>query len=69
MYVLSVTPEEIQIIGAALDELPFKQVSGLVENLRKQLASQQPNPNANTMPMGVVDNRANDDPLGEAAAA
>lgn len=57
MYILSVTPEEVNILGEALDELPYKKVGKLVDNLRQQIAKQQPKPAG----MGIVGDRVDND--------
>lgn len=37
---LTVTPEELQIIGSALEELPFKKSAPLMNKLNQQVQSQ-----------------------------
>jgi hypothetical protein len=37
---LTVTPEELQVIGAALEELPFKKSAPLMNKLNTQVQSQ-----------------------------
>ena len=39
--IFNVTPEEANIIGAALSEMPYKVVARLVANLSRQSAEQQ----------------------------
>lgn len=39
--IFDVTPEEVNLIGAALGKMPYDAVSGLVVKLSKQLAEQQ----------------------------
>lgn len=58
MYTLTVTPDEITILGEALDEMPFKRVHALVDKLRGQIAEQNaPAPVVPPANMGVVDTR------------
>ncbi|HEY4774283.1 MAG TPA: hypothetical protein VIH40_05630 [Xanthobacteraceae bacterium] len=38
-YTLTLTAAEVDLVGRALDLLPFGRVAGLVENLRAQLAA------------------------------
>lgn len=40
-YTLEVNEEDISVIGTALDEMPFKTVSVLVDKLRSQIVNQQ----------------------------
>ena len=40
-FTIKLTPQEIQIIGNALGERPFKEVGALIAKLDAQLAEQQ----------------------------
>ena len=40
-FVLTVEESEINVIGAALAELPFKVSSGLIQKLKQQVNEQQ----------------------------
>ena len=44
MYTLTLSDEQMQIIGAALAELPFRVAAPVISEINKQLAAQQPKP-------------------------
>ena len=41
---LELTQEQLQIIGAALNELPYRVAAPLIAEINRQLAAQQPKP-------------------------
>lgn len=41
VYTISVTPEEVNAIGTALGQMPFNQVSALIDKLRQQIVKQE----------------------------
>lgn len=41
VYTISVTSEEVNAIGTALGQMPFNQVSALIEKLRQQIVKQE----------------------------
>jgi hypothetical protein len=41
IFNLKLTPEQLQIISAALVELPFKMAAPLIDEINKQLRQQQ----------------------------
>jgi len=41
MYTLHLTPQQLQIIGSALGELPYKVVAALVEEMNRQIKDQE----------------------------
>ena len=44
MHTLTLTDEQLQIIGAALAELPFRVAAPVISEINRQLAAQQPKP-------------------------
>lgn len=50
-FTLTVTSEELQVIGKALEELPFKQSAPMMNKLNTQVQSQiNPTPRAEPIP-------------------
>ena len=42
MYILTLTDQQLQIIGAALSELPYRVAAPVVAEINRQIAAQQP---------------------------
>ena len=44
MHTLTLTDQQLQIIGAALSELPYRVAAPVVAEINRQIAAQQPKP-------------------------